>query len=230
MTVRRLLAIVVFLWAPQTLQIDAWAQSQASPVVIGEAVQLQSSTLKESRTLLISKPAGYDNSKDRYSVLYLLDGETHFHYTTGIASFLSGNDRIPKMLLVGIVSGGTARRTRDLTSLSAAETDNRFSPGNGGADAFLAFIADELIPFVDKTYRTRPYRMLIGHSFGGLFGIYALIKRPSLFSAGIAADPSLYWNNEAVVTQAEAFFSNTKSLVRQKKSWAESGSGSLPSE
>ena len=229
MTTGRSLALLVFLWTPQISIVDAWAQSQASPVVIGETVHLQSNILKESRSLLISKPAGYDNSTDRYPVLYLLDGETHFHFTTGIASFLAENDRIPKMLLVGIVSGGRARRTHDLTPPSAAEIDNRFSPGNGGADAFLSFMADEVIPFVDKTYRTRPYRMLVGHSFGGLFGIYALITKPNLFGAYIAADPSLYWNNEAVVAQAESFFSNTKSLQADLYMAASSDSGKVPS-
>jgi predicted alpha/beta superfamily hydrolase len=197
--------------------------------VIGETVQLQSSILKESRSLLISKPAGYDSSADRYPVLYLLDAETHFHYTTGIASFLAGNDRIPTMLVVGIASGDTARRTRDLTPPSAAESDNRFSPGNGGANAFLSFLADEAIPFVDKTYRTRPYRMLVGHSFGGLFGVYALITRPKLFNAYIAADPSLDWNNQAVVAQAESFFSNTKSLQADLYITASDESGKAPS-
>ena len=212
MMTERFLALIVFLWAPQILSVSAWAQGQGSPVVIGESVQLQSSTLKESRSLLISKPAGYDNSTDRYPVLYLLDGETHFHYASGIASFLAENDRMPKMLLVGIVSGGRVRRTHDLTTPSAVEMDNRFSPGNGGADAFLSFIADELIPFVDKTYRTRPYRLLMGHSIGGLFGVYALVTKPTLFNAYIVADPSLYWNNEAVGARAESFFSSTKSL------------------
>ena len=124
---------------------------------------------------------------DRYPVLYLLDAQTHFHYSSGIADFLAKDDRMPNMLLVGIVSGDMARRTHDLTPPSTAETDNRFSPGNGGADAFLSFIADELIPFIDKTYRTRPYRLLIGHSFGGLFGVYALITKPTLFNAYIVA-------------------------------------------
>jgi hypothetical protein len=200
------LALLVFLWAPQILNVNTWAQSQGSPVVIGQSVQLQSSTLKESRSLLISKPAGYDNSTDRYPVLYLLDGETRFHYASGIAGFLAENDRVPKMIVVGIVSGAGARRTHDLTTPSEAEMDNRFSPGNGGADAFLSFVADELIPFVDKTYRTRPYRLLMGHSIGGLFGVYTLVTKPTLFNGYIVADPSLYWNNEAIVARAESFF------------------------
>ena len=128
--------------------------------------------LLAARTLLIAKPAGYGNGTDRYPVLYLLDGETHFRYTAAIVDFLAANDRIPQMLVVGIVSGDSRKRTHDLTPPSTAESDNRFSPGNGGADAFLSFLAGELIPYVDQTYRTRPYRLLAGHSLGGLFGVY----------------------------------------------------------
>ena len=230
MTTGRFLAIFVFLWALQISKIDAWAQSQGSPVVIGETAQLRSDALKESRSLLISKPAGYDNGTDRYPVLYLLDGETHFRYTAAIVDFLAANDRIPKMLVVGITSGDSAKRAHDLTPPSAAEMDNRFSPGNGGAEAFLSFIGDELIPYVDRTYRTRPYRLLAGHSFGGLFGIYALITKPKLFSGYIAADPSLYWNNQAVVAQAESFFSHTGSLQADFYMTATDLSDKVPSE
>src|ERR1035437_7488943 len=230
MTTGRSLALLVFLAAPQISKIDAWAQSQESPVVIGETVHLQSNTLKETRSLLISKPAGYDNDMDRYPVLYLLDGETHFRYTAAIVDFLAANDRIPKMLVVGITSGASAKRTHDLTPPSAAEMDTRFSPGNGGAEAFLSFIGDELIPYVDKTYRTRPYRLLAGHSFGGLFGIYALTKKPKLFSGYIAADPSLYWNNQAVAAQAESFFSHTGSLQADFYMTATDPSDKVPSE
>src|SRR4051812_25141735 len=67
-------------------------------VVIGDTIQLQSNTLKESRTLLIAEPVGYDSGTDRYPVWYRLHGELHFLYTATIGDFLAGNDRIPKML------------------------------------------------------------------------------------------------------------------------------------
>ena len=188
------------------------AQAQTKPVVIGETIQLDSGALKESRTLFIAKPAGYDSGTERYPVLYLLDGEEYFRFTASIAEFLGAKDRIPKMLVVGIASGEARRRTRDLTPPSNSASDNRFTPGNGGADRFLAFLIRELIPYVDRTYRTRPYRLLAGHSFGGLFGLYTLVTKPDLFSGYILADPSLYWNDQGVVAQAESFFSHTESL------------------
>ncbi|MEK7405394.1 MAG: alpha/beta hydrolase-fold protein [Acidobacteriota bacterium] len=142
--------------------------------------------------------------------------------------FLAENDRIPKLLLVAVTSGGMARRTPDLTPPSAAEIDNRFSPGNGGADAFLSFLADELIPFVEKTYRTRPYQVLAGHSFGGLFAIHALMAKPKLFNAYIAIDPTVSWNNGAVLAQAESFFSKNKELATDFYMTASNAAGGVP--
>src|SRR5438874_8576074 len=205
-------AVVIVAAIASLLPRSTWAEGRSSPVVIGETIQLQSKILKESRSLLISKPPEYDSSTDRYPVLYLLDGETHFQYTSAVVKFLADDDRMPGMIVVGIDSEDTKHRTHDLTPPSSDETDNRFSPGNGGADVFLSFMADELVPFIDKTYRTRPYRLLVGHSFGGLFAIYALIKKPHLFNAYVAADPSLYWNKGAVVAEAERFFSTTNQL------------------
>ncbi|HEY1496830.1 MAG TPA: alpha/beta hydrolase-fold protein [Candidatus Solibacter sp.] len=187
-------------------------QAETKPVVIGEVIQLKSGVLKESRTLWVAKPTGYDSGTERYPVLYLLDGEEYFRFTAAIVDFLGANDRIPKMLVVGIASGDSRKRTHNLTPPSSAASDHRFTPGNGGADEFLAFLGGELIPFVDRTYRTRPYRLLAGHSFGGLFGLHALVTRPQLFNGYILADPSLYWNDQGVVAQAESFFSRTEAL------------------
>jgi predicted alpha/beta superfamily hydrolase len=98
-------------------------------------------------------------------VLYLLDGESNFEFTAAIVRFLADNERIPEMIIVAVDSGDVAQRTHDLTPPTQKEVENRFSPGNGGADDFLAFMSDELLPFVERNYRTRPYRILIGHSF-----------------------------------------------------------------
>jgi uncharacterized protein len=194
------------------LVIASPAQSQGNAVTVGETVQIHSDILKESRSLMISKPVDYEKGTERYPVLYLLDGEAHFPYTTAIVNFLADNDRIPEMIVVAIDSGDRAHRTHDLTPPSQSEIENRFSPGNGGADAFLAFIGDELVPYIDRSYRTRPYKILVGHSYGGLFAIHALVTKPKLFNAYIAIDPTLSWNNEAEIGRSELFFSKMKDL------------------
>jgi predicted alpha/beta superfamily hydrolase len=179
---------------------------------------------------MVSKPAGYDGGTERYPVLFLLDAEAHFPYASGMVNFLGASDRMPKMLVVGIASGDIAQRTRDLTTPSTVESDSRFSPGGGGAEAFLSFVAEEVVPYIEKNYRTRPYRLLVGHSLGGLFAVYAMVARPKLFGGYIAADPSLYWNNHAAVGQAETFLANSKELQGDLYVTAAGGSGELDAE
>jgi len=185
------------------------AQTGGEPIVIGKKFQLHSKILNETRSLLVATPEGYDQETDRYSVLYLLDGDENFVQTVGIVHSLMESDRIPPMLVVGIAN---TERTRDLTPPTQVENENRFLPKNGGADTFLQFISGELIPYVDTHYRTRPYKVLVGHSAGGLLAIYALASNPTLFNAYIAIDPMLSWNNKATVTKLEAIFKDTREL------------------
>jgi len=187
-------------------------QNQSNSIAIGQTVQIKSAILNQSRSLTISKPEDYDDSTDRYPVLYLLDGESNFEFTAAIVHFLAENDRIPGMVVVGIDSGDSPQRTHDLTTPSQVEIENRFSPGNGGADAFLAFISGELVPYIEKNYRTRPYRILVGHSFGGLFAIHTLATRPTLFNAYIAIDPSAGWNNGTEIVRIHRMLSELKDL------------------
>ncbi len=187
-------------------------QSQSNSIAIGQTVQIQSAILNQSRALTISKPEDYDSSTDRYPVLYLLDAESNFEFTAAIVRFLAENERIPGVIVVGIDSGDPPERTHDLTPPSQVEIENRFSPGNGGADAFLAFISGELVPYIEKNYRTRPYRILVGHSFGGLFTIHTLARRPALFNAYIAIDPTAGWNNGAEIVLIQRALSELKDL------------------
>jgi hypothetical protein len=92
-------------------------------------------------------------------------------------------------------------------------TQFRF-PTSGGADKFLAFIETELIPQIEANYRTQPFRVFAGHSFGGLFAMHSLFSRPRLFNAWIAVSPTLGWDNNWVFRQAEQFVKNNRNLDR----------------
>lgn len=178
-----------------------------TPIVIGESLTIHSEILGEDRTVLIHKPPVYDRTSTAYPVLYLLDGDAHFHHTTGIINFLSSVGRMSPMLVVALPN---TDRTRDLTPPLSTE-DQRFLTA-GGADSFLAFIADELMPFVEANYRTAPYKALVGHSFGGLFAIHALLTRPEAFDAYVSISPSLWWDNKGLLPKAEAFFEANEAL------------------
>jgi predicted alpha/beta superfamily hydrolase len=92
----------------------------------------------------------------------------------------------------------TARRERDFTPTRVVT-----SPQSGGAAQFLAFLEQELMPLIDRTYRTNPAdRALLGHSYGGLFAVYTLLHRPQLFQRIVAASPSLGWDKGVLCQEA----------------------------
>ena len=114
-----------------------------------------------------------------------------------------------EMIVVGITN---TDRTRDLTPTKATGPNAAQFPTAGGADNFLKFIETEVIPEIEKRYRVQPYRVLAGHSFGGLFAVHALITRPELFNSYVAVSPSLQWSDDATLKRAEEFFKTRKEL------------------
>ena len=85
---------------------------------------------------------------------------------------------------------------------------------SGGADKFLQFIETELMPEVEKRYRTQPFRVLAGHSLGGLFAVHALSTRPGLFNAYVAVSPSLWWDGQSEVNRFEGFIAKQKAPLK----------------
>lgn len=180
---------------------EAHAQRVDSTVAIGRSTHFWSKTLQEERRLFIRLPEHYSQSNERYPVLYLLDAEAQFQHTSGIVEFLAANGRIPDLIVIGVTN---TNRMRDLTPASDDPKHRKDHPEAGGADAFLTFLADELAPWVNANYRTQPYRILAGHSLGGLFAVHTLITRPQTFQAYLAVSPSLWWNDRDSVQRAKA--------------------------
>ena len=181
-----------------------------------ERLSLKSVVLGEERVILVRTPPGYGRNTERYPVLYMTDGDTHLVHTSGTVNFLARNGRMPEMIIVGIVN---TDRTRDLTPTNAALSIPKGQPNpfptSGGADRFLKFIETELIPVIESRYRTQPFRVLAGHSFGGLFAVHTMLARPELFNSYIAVSPSLQWADELLVKRGEEFL---KSHREWKKS------------
>ena len=184
----------------------------AEPITIGERVTIQSKILGEERTILISTPANYARSTERYPVLYMTDGDAHLTHTRGTVDFLSRNGLMPDLIIVGVVN---TDRTRDLSPthwVRPAEPGEP-PPGpntSGGADKFLDFFAKELFPYVESHYRTSPYRIFAGHSLGGLLALHIMVARPDLFNAYIAASPALNWDDDYPLRTTKAFFKDRK--------------------
>lgn len=158
---------------------------------------INSKVLDEQRTMYVSKPLGYADSDERYFVVYVLDGETSIDYTKAIAELLYQSG-FPKMLIVGIEN---THRNRDLTP-----TQWREAADGGGADNFLRFIKEELMPSINKNYRAHDYNVLIGHSLGGLMASHIMCKDTNLFDAMVALSPSVFYDDFYALKRIESLF------------------------
>jgi predicted alpha/beta superfamily hydrolase len=185
----------------------------ARPLEIGQELELFSQVLGEERRVRIRIPAAYDRTERRYPVLYLTDAEAQFTHTAATVEFLARNGRMPEMIVVAI---GNTNRTRDLTPtrVTAGFPGAAELADSGGAGRFLQFIETELIPWVEARYRTEPYRVFAGHSFGGLFAVHTLATRPALFNAVIAVSPTLHWDRNLPVRELSNLLDRRAELKR----------------
>ena len=182
------------------------AQEKGEPLVMGEIIKIHSKVLNEDRPLWVYRPTNYELSEAKYPVLYLLDGNAHFHHVTGIINFFSRLSSMPEMIVIALPN---TNRNRDFLPTHVERVSS-----SGGADNFLKFFKEELIPYVEKNYRTASYRILCGHSYGGLFSVYTLLTNPELFNATIAISPTLYWDNRLLFKKAETLFKEQPDLKK----------------
>ena len=165
--------------------------------------------LKPTRTVLVHLPPGYDEATERrYPVLYLHDGQNLFD---GATSFIPGQEwradeaserlihekKIEPLILVGIYNTGVDR-LEEYTPMPDAR-------GRGGkGELYSRFLIEELKPFIDRTYRTRPEAKstgMGGSSLGGLISLYVGLKHPDVFSRLAVLSPSVWWADRAILKE-----------------------------
>lgn len=166
-------------------------------VVVGQRLEMRSQSMGDTRAYLVHRPASYDISNTPYPVLVVLDGEAHFQHVSATVDFLAAAGKIPPMLVVGIPN---VDRFRDLDSTAAP-----------GSSPFLKFVRDELLPKIDRDYRTRPYRILAAHSYAGLFALYSLIDAPGVFRGYVVMAPA-FGDNRELPKKIDAFLTQHKDL------------------
>lgn len=185
------------------------------PIEIGHTFTIKSEVLSEERTYSVNLPASYSNGYgEHYPVLYVLDGGTHFFPAAGVVNHMSSgnnaNIQIPELIVVGVDNLG-GNRLRDMTpTQNARGLDGTYREGlakSGGADKFLEFLEKELVPTIDRRYRTKANRTIYGHSYAGLLALHSLLVKSGLFQNYIIVDANLFWDNneilERIKSQAE---------------------------
>ena len=180
-----------------------------------ESVNFHSEINNNEYKLYVNLPDGYDkNSAKKYPVLYALDGYRIFGITTGVYKGLIFDSFTPEAIIIGINNSGTKdtiptlHRTRDLTPTAIARLST-----SGGASNFLKVLSDEIIPLVDRLYKTdKTNRTLIGTSHAGMFAHYTLFTQPSLFNNYIINNATFAYDNGYPYKLEEEFYKKNKSI------------------
>jgi predicted alpha/beta superfamily hydrolase len=156
---------------------------------------LESKKLKEKRDFTVVLPQNYEsNPEKKYPVLVLLDGDYLLNPFEGILKYGNYWDDLPEMIIVSIFQGQNEARYSD------SEFDQGGFPGGSGAN-FFEFLGMELLPYVEKKYRTQPFRVIAGHdTTAGFLNTY-LYKDNPVFNGYISLAPEMALDMEKRVAE-----------------------------
>jgi predicted alpha/beta superfamily hydrolase len=168
-----------------------------SAIVPGQEYQIQ-----------VMVPAGYTaNSDKKYPVVYLMDSQWDFALVSALYGEQYYDGFVPPMIIVGVTWGGEKPNPDSLRARDYTPTLEARSPQSGGAAKFLRALKEEIIPFVEASYKAdKNDRGLMGCSLGGLFTLYAMFTEPGLFQRYVATTPALGWDNEVIYQYEKAYF------------------------
>jgi hypothetical protein len=170
------------------------AQNDNEDITVGKYRKFYSKVLREERTIFVHLPADYNKTAKNYPVMYLLYcNDAECYYASAVATMypLVEAGIIPEFILIGV--GNTGQRYRDYLPIPHPN-------GPGQADNFAKFCKEELIPFVNRNYRTKDYRIVVGPQSSSVFGVYSLLKYPELFNVAIVSNPfNPYYRSEEVL-------------------------------
>jgi predicted alpha/beta superfamily hydrolase len=179
----------------------AIAVPAADSVLAHETFTIKSAAVGEDRKVNVYTPPQYALSSRKFPVLYMPDGgiDEDFPHVIRTVDSLIALGAIRPIIVVGVPN---TQRRRDLTGPTRVKSDSAIAPRVGGSAAFRLFLSVELIPEINRRYRTTDERGIMGESLAGLFVVETFLEQPDLFTHYIAFDPSVWWNNGALIDSA----------------------------
>lgn len=181
-----------------------YALEKIDRFVIGEVVKIKSKVLGEERIIFVNYPRDYNKSWERYPVLYVMDGMRNFPVASSMVRFLAEAGHLPHMIVVGVTN---VNPIRDLTLSKVKQY-----AASGGGNRFILFLKNELIPEINRNYRTKPYKVLAGHSLAALLATFTMLDQAGTFNAFIAISPFMEWDNRWFLKRAGAMLKKHKTL------------------
>ena len=185
------------------MSIDAWKDdfpAEGVKSTAGNSVHVMDTAffipqLNRSRKIWIYLPPGYENSKKKYPVLYMQDGQNLFDDSTSFNGEWGIDECLDSLYLDGSNAGivvGIENSPERLTEYAPFETENIQKPEG---EAYADFLAHTLKPYIDKKYRTLPGKentIIAGSSLGANISYYTMLRYPHVFGKGGIFSPALW--------------------------------------
>lgn len=176
---------------------------KAQSIARVENAKIDSKTLNQQREILIYTPVEYDiRQHEFFNVIYVFDSQARemFDYVTSIIPFLTNANHDKSFIVVGITSPYNLKldysRSNDFLPVLTTEASiNWYKPRYGNIDNFLNYVSNDVIPYINKNYRTKGRNIAVGHSLGASFILHSLIETPNLFHNYIAISPNFAYDN-----------------------------------
>lgn len=190
-----------------------------------EDITIESTELNQTREIMVHTPLGYnENDYAYYNVIYVFDAQNRrfFDYVSSLA--MLSKEAGQGFIVVGIKATTITEKENGETkytyfrNMDLLPRDTEFFGGRykGNSEAFLAYVKNEVVPYVEANYRVLPGKMAVGHSLSASFLIYSLLNEPDLFDSYIAVSPNVDYDNERLVKGLRDFetenLSSTKYL------------------
>lgn len=171
------------------------ARGEVSPTTT--AFDIESSVLGETRRVLVRLPEGHEPGRP-YPTVYVLDADGQFEWIAAYLGYMARQAVYPPVIVTGVLN---VNRNRDFVPRADANY-----PDTGEAARFLRFVKDEWVPRIEADHGESSGRVIVGHSFGGVFAMYALFSAPGLFDATIALGTSAWVGDGVLMEQARSWF------------------------
>jgi predicted alpha/beta superfamily hydrolase len=190
-----------------------------------QVLDLPSADRAHELSLFVSLPRGYDRQPGaRFPIIYLLDADYSFAIARNELRHFTDRGQAHEAILVGIAYPGAEAdidlyhrtRVRDYTPTQTAGSgyDAEMDKISGHAPEFLKQIEEQVIPAVERRFRADPAaRMLVGHSYGGLFATWTMLTRPGLFRDYLIVSPSYWYDDKTIFRLEDAYVASHGDLT-----------------
>ncbi|MGB1261842.1 MAG: alpha/beta hydrolase [Cognaticolwellia sp.] len=201
---KKILLLLTALAAYSQTSYATEVPGNGTAIVSGHEFQHSSTIFAGNRRYMISLPERYKMNNHHYPSLFVIDADFQFQHVAALVKNLARMGKIPPMIVVGVANQGGDDYLK--TTTWSDGKDDSF----GDANKLQDYLSQELLPLIDKNYRTNSKKALSGYSMGGLFTLYSMMQKDTPFNAFLAMSPSAWFDDYSLPKKLQPLLQNNK--------------------